>query len=77
MWPGCLPQVRQTLIDSREASLTFRLPRVGLLKQTSLDYPDRSVRLDRCENDHYSKNQILFSKISAQTVGHQPTIEIV
>jgi len=65
------------LIDSRDASsVTCRIPRVGLLKQPSLRYPYRSARRDRCEDDHYSKNQKLFSKISAQTAGHREIIEM-
>jgi hypothetical protein len=57
-------------------AVTFRIPPCRLLKQPSLRYPDRFVRLDRCEDDHYSKNQKLSSKISAQTVGHQWIIEM-
>ena len=48
----------------------------GLLKQPSLYYPDRFVRLDHCEDDHYRKNQKLFSKNSAQTVGHRWIIDM-
>jgi quercetin dioxygenase-like cupin family protein len=59
-------------MDSHDASsVTFQVPHVGLLQQPSLHYPDRCVRLDRCEDDLYSKNQKLFSKIWAQTVGHR------
>jgi hypothetical protein len=72
MWSGCLPQVRWTLIDSRDASsVTFQIRASTLLKQPSLHYPDRSVRLDRCEDDYCRKNQKLFSKTSAQTVDQE------
>ncbi len=46
------------------------------MKQPSLDCPDRFARLDRCEEDHYRKNQKLFSKNSARTVGHQRITEM-
>jgi hypothetical protein len=61
------------LIAGRDASsVTLPVPGCwapGLLKQPSLHYPDRSFRVDRCEDDHCRKNQKLFSKTSARTVG--------
>ena len=72
MWSGRLPQVHWTLIAGRGASsVTFRMqrarpPEVAEPALPRIDF----VRLDRREDDSCRKNQKLFSKTSAQTVGH-------
>jgi hypothetical protein len=63
-------QARPNAFGSKKQARNWGMERKEVLRKTRLPVFEIARRMDRREDDHCRKNQKLFSKTSARTVGH-------